>query len=88
MNAPCKVADWPLVVVTTTSTGEPALPAGVVAVIDTGPRLTMVAGAPPMVTVAPVRLLPAIVTVSPPAVEPVFGTITFNCGAVEGGVEV
>ena len=80
MKAAFKVADWPVGFVTTTSTGEPALPPGVVAVIDTGPRLTTVADTPPKVTVEPVRLLPAIVTVSPPAVEPVFGTITFNCG--------
>ena len=58
------------------------------AVIDTGPLLTIDAGAPPMVRVDPVRLLPAIVTVSPPAGEPLFGTITFNCGWVEGGVDV
>ena len=73
---------------TTTSTGAPALPAGVFAVMDAAPRLTMVAGDPPMVRVVPARLLPAIVTVSPPAVEPVFGTITFSWGAVEGGVDV
>jgi hypothetical protein len=59
-----------------------------VAVMNTELRLTIVAGWPPKVTVDPVKLLPAIVTVSPPAVEPVLGTITFNSGAVEGGVEV
>ena len=43
---------------------------------------TLVAAAPPMVTeVAPVKLVPEIVTDVPPAVEPVDGLIPLTVGA-------
>ena len=63
--------------VVTTTLAVPALPAGVVAVIDVAlTTVTPVAAAPPMVTpVAPVKLVPVMVTVVPPRGAPVFGLI-------------
>jgi len=44
--------------------------------------VTAVAAAPPMVTdVAPLKLVPVMVTAVPPAVLPVFGLIAVTVGA-------
>jgi hypothetical protein len=68
-----------LVTVTVTA---PALPAGVVAVIVvlfTTP--TLVAAAPPNVTVAPAaKFVPVIVTAVPPSVDPLFGLTLLTVG--------
>jgi hypothetical protein len=70
--------------VTVTVTG-PALPAGVVAVMDVLlPTTTLVAAVPPKVTVAPVaKFVPVIVTAVPPAVEPLFGDTLVTIGVSE-----
>ena len=62
----------PLGFVTTTLLSEPAGRAGVVAVICVGPvTLTLVAGWPPIATVAPSsKSMPAIVTLVPPSGTP------------------
>ena len=72
----------PLGVVTITL-AEPALPTGVVAVIDVSETtLVFVAGAPPIVTlVAPVNAVPVIVSEVPPNVEPLDGLIEVIEGA-------
>ena len=69
--------------VVTTTLAVPAVPAGVVAVMDVAlTTVTPVAAAPPMVTpVAPVKLAPVIVRLVPPAVVPVFGLIADTVGA-------
>ena len=61
--------------VVTRTLAVPAVPAGVVAVMLVAlTTLTLVAATPPMVTpVAPVKLVPVMVTLVPPAVEPAFG---------------
>ena len=61
----------------------PAVPAGVVAVMEVAfTTTTLVAAAPPRATlVAPVKLVPVMVTVWPPAVEPVDGLIALTEGA-------
>ena len=67
-------------VVTLTLTA-PAAWAGVVAVIEPLTTDTMVAGVPPKVTpfappeFAPIKFVPVIVTLVPPAVEPVDGAM-------------
>ena len=68
---------WPHGEVTTTLLA-PAVPAGVVAVIEVVLTTTrLVAATPPTVTlVAPVKLLPVIVIAVPPAVGPTFGATT------------
>jgi hypothetical protein len=68
-----------LVTVTVTA---PALPAGVVAVIDVLlTTTTLVAATPPKVTVAPVaKFVPVIVTAVPPAVGPLFGLTLVTVG--------
>ena len=73
--------------VTTTLTA-PAVPAGVVAVIDVAlTTVTPVAATLPMVTlVAPVKLVPVIVTAVPPRVVPLGGLIAVTVGAGGGGV--
>ena len=70
-------------VVTVTSTGPNAF-AGVVAVIEVAlaTTVTPVAGMPPNVTaVAPVKLVPVMVTDVPPAVGPEFGLTLVTVGA-------
>ena len=69
-----------MVTVTVTA---PAVPAGVVAVMDVLlTTVTFVAAAEPNVTVAPVaKLVPVIVTEVPPAVDPVFGLTPVTVGA-------
>ena len=61
----------------------PAVPAGVVAVMEVAlTTTTLVAAAPPRVTlVAPVKLVPVMVTDWPPAVGPVDGLIALTAGA-------
>jgi hypothetical protein len=74
------LSDPTLVTVTVTA---PALPAGVVAVIDVPLTTTMlVAAVLPNVTVAPeAKLVPVIVTAVPPAVEPLLGLTLVTVGA-------
>src|SRR5262252_5840130 len=69
------VADVPAGVVTVMSTDWPAVPAGSVAVIWVGETTwKVVAGVLPNITlVAPVKLVPVIVTVAPPAAGPLAG---------------
>jgi hypothetical protein len=68
-----------LVTVTVTA---PALPAGVVAVIDVLlTTTTLLAAALPNVTVAPVaKFVPVIVTAVPPCVDPLFGLTLLTVG--------
>ena len=72
----------PLGVVTITL-AVPAVPAGVVAVMLVEvTTTTFVAATPPMVTaVAPVKSIPVMVMVVPPAVEPLGGEILVPLGA-------
>ena len=85
MKKPLPVA-LPPGVVTTTSLA-PAVPAGVVARIDSFVSVETVAVAPPMVTTVsswnPVllRLVPVMVTLVPPAVGPLLGLIEITVGA-------
>jgi hypothetical protein len=67
----------------TVTVTAPALPAGVVAVIWVPlSTTTLVAAAPPTVTVAPVaKFVPVIVTAVPPAVDPLFGETAVTVGA-------
>ena len=69
--------------VLTTTLAVPAVPAGVVAVIEVAlTTVTFVAAAPPMVTpVAPVKFAPVMVTEVPPAVGPELGLIEATVGA-------
>jgi hypothetical protein len=69
-----------LVTVTVTA---PAVPAGVVAVIEVLlTTTTLVAAVLPNVTVAPAaKFVPVMVTAVPPAVEPVFGLTLLTVGA-------
>lgn len=69
--------------VVTTTLAEPALPAGVVAVMLVAlTTVKDVAAAPPIVTpVAPVKLVPVIVTLVPPPVGPLDGLIDVTVGA-------
>ena len=77
------VADVPPVVVTVTSTVP--VPAGDVAVIDVGEATVKPAFvAPNLTAVAPVKLLPEIVTAVPPAAGPLPGLTAVT----EGGVVV
>jgi hypothetical protein len=73
------LSDPTLVTVTVTA---PALPAGVVAVIDVLlTTTTLVAAVLPNVTVAPVaKFVPVIVTAVPPVVGPLFGLTTVTVG--------
>ena len=80
VNRPLPVT-LPPAVVTTTSLA-PAVPAGVVAVIVVELLTENVATLPPMVTaVAPVKLVPVIVTLVPPESEPLVGEILLTIGA-------
>ena len=69
--------------VVTRTLAVPAVPAGVVAVMEVAfTTTTLVAAAPPRVTlVAPVKLVPVMVTAWPPADEPVDGLIALTEGA-------
>ena len=69
--------------VVTRTLAVPPVPAGVVAVIEVAlTTATLVAAAPPRVTlVAPVKLVPVMVTDWPPAVRPVDGLIALIAGA-------
>jgi hypothetical protein len=77
--------------VVTSTLAVPAEPAGVVAVIEVElTTTTLVAAVAPMVTpVAPVKLLPVIVTLVPPEVDPLLGETEETTGAgVADGVQV
>lgn len=80
-NPLAKVPVCASVFVTTTATVP--VPIGVVAVIEVAePTLTLVADAPPNVTVAPVtNPVPVIVTAVPPAGSPPFGDTAETVGA-------
>ena len=69
--------------VVTTTLWAPAVPAAVVAVICVALfTVKLVAFTPPKVTaVAPVRLLPVMVTLVPPAVVPLVGLMLVTAGA-------
>ena len=77
----------PLAVVTTMTTA-PAVPAGVTMVSDVSlTTVSEVPAFPPKVTdVAPVNRTPVIVTVVPPAVDPVAGRMLVTEGIVSAGV--
>ena len=68
----------------TVTVTAPALPAGVVAVIDVAlTTTTLVAAVLPNFTVAPVaKFVPVIVTAVPPATGPVFGDTLLTVGAI------
>jgi hypothetical protein len=70
----------PLTVTVTVT--APALPAGVVAVMEVLlTRVTLVAAVPPNVTVASApKFVPVIVTAVPPAIEPLFGDTLVTVG--------
>ena len=72
--------------VVTTTLAVPAVPAGVVAVIDVSLTTTrLVAATPANVTpVAPLKPVPVIVTAVPPAGGPVAGAISETVGAGMG----
>ena len=72
----------------TTMTTAPAVPAGVTMVIDVSlTTVSEVPAFPPKVTdVAPVNRTPVIVTVVPPAVDPVAGRMLVTEGIVSAGV--
>ena len=69
--------------VVTKTLALPAVPAAVVQVADVAEAtLTLVQAAPPTVMgVAPVKLVPVIVTTVPPAVEPELGLTEVTVGA-------
>jgi hypothetical protein len=81
VNPLAKLPLWPPTV--TDTVAEPAVPAGVVAVIVVLlTTVTFVAAAPPIVTVAPdAKFVPVIVTDVPPAVEPLLGLTPVTVGA-------
>jgi hypothetical protein len=77
------LARLPLSPLTVTVTvAAPALPVGVLAVMDVLlTTTTLVAAVPPIVTVAPVaKLVPVMVTAVPPAVDPLAGDIPVTVG--------
>jgi hypothetical protein len=80
VNPLVKLPLCPLTVTVTVT--APALPAGVVAVIEVLLTTTrLVAAVAPNVTVAPVaKLVPVIVTAVPPAVGPPIGEILLTAG--------
>ena len=69
--------------VVTKTLAVPAVPAGVVTVMEVALFTTrLVAAVPPMVTpVAPVKPVPVMVMLVPPAVEPLVGEILVTVGA-------
>jgi hypothetical protein len=80
VNAEARLALWPPTVTVTVT--APALPAGVVAVIDVLlTTTTLVAAVAPNVTVAPVaKFVPVMVTAVPPKVDPLFGDTLVTVG--------
>ena len=64
----------------TTTLAVPAVPGGVVAVIDVAePTTIFVAAAPPMVTLAPeTKPVPVIVTLVPPPIGPPLGEMLLS----------
>jgi hypothetical protein len=66
----------------TVTVAAPALPAGVVAVMDVLlTTTTLVAAVPPNVTATPVaKFVPVIVTAVPPALGPLFGDTPVTVG--------
>ena len=82
MKPPVRVADSASGLVTTTFLA-PAVPVGVVAVIEVALTTLMpVAEEPPIVTVAPgTKLVPVMVTLVLPAVGPELGNILVTVGA-------
>jgi hypothetical protein len=76
------VADVPPGVVTVTSTGPAAEPAGLVTVIWVALLTVNVpaAVAPNLTEVAPVKFVPVIVTIVPPAIGPRFGVTSVTVG--------
>ena len=89
VKPPLNVAACVSVLVTTTSCA-PALPAGVVHVIEVADtKVTLVHAAPPTVTVAPARkLVPVIVIAVPPALVPELPETPETVGAAASGVTV
>jgi hypothetical protein len=87
VKPPLSVADCVSVLVTTTSCA-PALPAGVVQVIDVDDtRVTLVHAAPPTVTVGPAKkFVPVIVIDVPPAAVPDAPETLDTLGAAASGV--
>jgi hypothetical protein len=81
VNTPVPVTDPPGAVITTLA--DPAVPAGVIAVISVSlTTVTLLAAVPPIVTeVAPVKPLPVMVTEVSPAVVPDVGEMLVNTGA-------
>ncbi len=80
MKPPTLVTVPPAVVTSTFC--EPSVPAGVTAVIEVALlTTTLEAGFPATRTVAPVKLVPVMVIVVPPAAEPELGVIVVNVGA-------
>ena len=75
-----RLPPWPFKVTVTVT--APAVPAGVVAVIDVLlTTTTLVAAILPNVTVAPVaKLVPVMVTDVPPATTPLFGLTLLTVG--------
>src|ERR1043166_9594008 len=81
VNACASVADWPSVLVTTTST-LPAACAGDVAVIEGAVPATTVAETPPNFPVGLLRKpVPLIVTTVPPPMPPLVGRMLVTVGA-------
>ena len=80
MNPFVRLPLCPLTVTVTVT--APALPAGVVAVIDVLlTTTTLLAAAEPNVTVAPdAKFVPVIVTTVPPAATPLFGDTLLTVG--------
>ena len=71
--------------VVTITLADPALPAGVIAVMEVALATLKLAGAPPIVTdVAPATLVPVMVMLVPPAADPTEGETLINVGA--GGI--
>jgi hypothetical protein len=81
VNPLARLPLWPFKVTVTVT--APAVPAGVVAVIDVLLTTTTLAAAVlPNVTVAPVaKLVPVMVTEVPPVVGPVFGLTPVTVGS-------
>ena len=79
VNALALVAVPPMVVTATLC--APAVPAGVFAVIEVAVATTLVAATPPIFTVAPIKFVPVIVIVVPPATGPEIGATVVMVGS-------
>ena len=79
VNALALVAVPPMVVTATLC--APAVPAGVFAVIEVAVATTLVAATPPIFTVAPIKFVPVIVMVVPPATGPEIGATVVMVGS-------